>query len=223
MSTVEHEQRLAAAELASQTRWRVGVIVVTAVVVLAVGLLVSRFRGGADVVYRAVPGEVAMPAAVLTDTDGEPYDLAARTAGAYTLLFFGYTSCPDACPIQMAVLGAAFDDLRGDVIDDLTVVFVSTDPDRDTPAVIRSYLDQFDASFVGLTGTADELRDVQFAAGVPAATVGVAEDDGDYLVGHATQVLLFDRDGIAQRVYPLGVRQGDWVTDLSDLVGGDGA
>ena len=223
MSATEQQERLAADALAAQTRWRVGAIAVVAVLVLVVGLAVARLRHDGDRVYRELDGDLSMPAARLVDTDGAPYDLRAATAGTYTLVFFGYTSCPDACPIQMAVLGAAFDDLAGDVIDDLTVVFVSTDPARDTPAAIRSYLDQFDSSFVGLTGSADQLRDVQFAAGLPAATVDEPDADGEYLVGHATQVLLFDRQGVARRAYPLGVRQSDWVADLTELVGGDGA
>jgi protein SCO1/2 len=139
------------------------------------------------------------------------------------MLFFGYTSCPDACPIQMAVLGRAFTDLPGSVRDDLRVVFVSTDPARDTPDVLRSYLDQFDETFVGLTGDRRSLRAAQLEAGVPVATVDTPDDDGDYLVGHATQVLVFDRDGVARRAYPLGVRQNDWVADLTDLVEDDGA
>ena len=139
------------------------------------------------------------------------------------MLFFGYTSCPDACPIQMAVLGRAFTDLPGSVRDDLRVVFVSTDPARDTPEVLRSYLDQFDETFEGPTGDRSALRTAQLEAGVPVATVDTPDDDGDYLVGHATQVLVFDRDGVARRAYPLGVRQNDWVTDLTAIVEDDGA
>lgn len=217
------EARLEDERIRSETRWRVAGIAVVAVLVLVVGLVVGHLRARQDTVYAELSGAVTMPAAVLTDTDGQPFDLRAETDGHITMMFFGYTSCPDACPIQMAVLGRAFTDLPGSVRDQLRVVFVSTDPARDTPEVIRAYLDQFDETFIGLTGDRDVLRDAQFAAGVPAATVDTPDDDGDYLVGHATQVLVFDRDGVARRAYPLGVRQNDWVADLADLVGDDGA
>jgi protein SCO1/2 len=207
----------------AETRWRVATIALVAVLVLVVGLVVNHVRSRPDTVYAELSGNVTMPAAVLTDTDGEPFDLRAETAGHITMVFFGYTSCPDACPIQMAVLGRAFTDLPGSVRDELRVVFVTTDPARDTPDVIRSYLDQFDETFIGLTGDRDALRAAQLEAGVPAATIDTPDDDGDYLVGHATQVLVFDRAGVARRAYPLGVRQNDWVADLADLVEDDGA
>lgn len=73
------------------------------------------------------------PALVGLDQHGEPYDFRAETAGAPTLLFFGYTHCPDACPAQMAILAAALDDVDPQVRDALEVVFVTVDPDRDTP------------------------------------------------------------------------------------------
>lgn len=211
------EQGSAERGLDAQARWRVGAILVVAVVLLMAGLLVSRARGERAMAFVHLDGSVTMPSAVLVDTDGEPFDLRAETTGRMTLLFFGYLSCPDACPIQMAVLGAAFGDLPSDVRDRYTVVFVTTDPARDSPDDLRAYLDRFDPSFVGLTGSSDELRDAQFAAGVPAATAAPPDADGDYLVGHATQVLLFDPDGVARRAYGLGVRQADWVADLQTL------
>ena len=203
--------------LDTQARWRIGTIVVAAIVLVVAGLFASRSQGQRAMAFAALDGSVTMPPAILVDTDGERFDLREETAGRMTLLFFGYLSCPDACPIQMAVLGAAFGDLPSDVRDRYTVVFVTTDPARDSPEDLRTYLDRFDPSFVGLTGSSDELRDAQFAAGVPAATANEPDADGDYLVGHATQVLLFDPDGIARRAYGLGVRQADWVDDLKTL------
>jgi len=208
------------AEGRAQTRVRVIVIGVVAVTVLMVGLLVGYMRDGGDpstaYVELAIP--VEMPDLVLTDTDGDPFSLRDETDGRVTLLYFGYLSCPDACPIHLAVLGKTFEGLTGEVRDQLDVVFVSTDPARDEPAEIREYLDRFDRSFIGLTGSTEELRTAQVAAGVPVAVAEPADEDGEYLVGHATQVLVFDRDGVARRVYPFGVRQSDWVVDLTELV-----
>lgn len=202
------------------TRVRSLVIVTTAVLLLATGLLVAASRDG-DTGTRAfveLAAPLDLPGVVLTDTDGRPYDLRDEGDGLVTLLYFGYLNCPDVCPIHMAVLGATFDALPTAIREQLRVVFVTTDPARDDPAAIRAYLDRFDASFVGLTGSADELRSVQVAAGVPVAVAEPPDDVGDYLVGHATQVLAFERDGVARRAYPFGVRQSDWAADLVELV-----
>lgn len=198
-------------------RLRLAVIAATAVLVLAAGLGVNAMRREPVEAFVRLDRSLTMPDARLVATDGTPYDLRSETAGRVTLMFFGYLECPDACPIQMAVLGQAFDGLAGPVRDQFRVVFVTTDPARDGAAEIRTFLDRFDRSFIGLTGSPDQLRDVQFASGVPAAVAGAAEADGSYLVGHATQVLVFDRTGVAVRAYPLGVRQSDWARDLIEL------
>ncbi len=158
------------------------------------------------------------PDFTLTTTDGQPYDFQAETAGTLTLLFFGYTSCPDVCPIHMATLSAA---LEQPGMPDPTVVFVTTDPDRDTPERLRSWLDTFDADFVGLRGTREQVRAAEDAAGVAASIVetdsGAAEGD-DYVVGHAAQIIAYTPDDLAHVVYPFGVRRQDWQTDLPRLV-----
>lgn len=207
----EHERRT--------TRRRVITIAIVAFVVLAVGLAVGFTRSSEPTpnwVELSTP--VEMPDIVLTDTDGEPYDLRAESEGRVTLLYFGYLNCPDACPIHMAVLDHTFEQLAPDVRASIDVVFVTTDPERDSPADLGAFLDRFDPDFVGLTGSADDLRDAQVAAGVPVAVVEPADADGEYLVGHATQVVVFDADGVARRVYPFGVRQSDWLADLPRLV-----
>ena len=206
-----------------RTRFWVLLIAVCAVVVLLVGLTVGLQRSGSG--DDSSPGAaielgqpVEMPAVTLTDTDGRPYDLAAESEGRVTLLYFGYLECPDACPIHMAVLSKVMEAMPGEVREAVDVVFVTTDPDRDSPGQIREYLDRFDPSFIGLTGDPDTLVDAQIAAGVPVAVAEPADEDGDYLVGHATQVLVFDREGVARVVYPFGVRQSDWMEDLPAIV-----
>ncbi|MEZ5216428.1 MAG: SCO family protein [Ilumatobacteraceae bacterium] len=191
-----------------------------AALVLTIGIGVGVARSGeldGPSAYVELPVPVPLPSAALIDTDGRPYDLRDHLAGRMTLLFFGYTNCPDACPIQLAVLAKSFDALPSDVRARLSVVFVTTDPGRDTPERLRQYLDGFDSSFVGLTGSVGELSDLQIAAGVPVAVAEQPATDGTYLVGHATQVLVFEEDGFARRAYPFGVRQSDWVHDLPYL------
>lgn len=201
-------------------RVRVIMIATFAVVLLAVGLIIGFTRPSAEAEpnWIELGRPVEMPDVVLTDTDGRPYDLRAEQQGRVTLLYFGYLNCPDACPIHLAVLGGTFERLDPDVRAQIDVVFVTTDPDRDSPAEIGDFLGRFESDFVGLTGSEDALRDAQVAAGVPVAIQEPADETGDYLVGHATQVLVFDPDGVARRVYPFGVRQSDWLVDLPKLV-----
>jgi len=158
------------------------------------------------------------PDITLTDTDGRPYDLRARTEGKLTLLFFGYTHCPDACPLQLAGIAASLERSSAAVKEATEVVFVTTDPARDDPATLRRYLDGFNRRFVGLTGTPEQLVAAQEAAGVAIAGAEEPDADGDYVVGHATQILAFTPDDLAHVVYPAGIRQGDWAHDLPQLL-----
>jgi len=170
-----------------------------------------QWRG--TVLDRPVP----VPDVTLTGTDGQPYELRSRSAGKLTLLFFGYTHCPDACPLQMATIAAALEGQSARVRTATDVVFVTTDPARDTPERLRTWLDGFNTRFVGLTGSPADLVAAQEAAGVPLSGAEPADDDGAYVVGHATQVLAFTPDGVARLAYPAGIRQADWRHDLPQL------
>jgi protein SCO1/2 len=152
----------------------------------------------------------------LSDTDGRPFDFQAETEGYLTLLFFGYTYCPDVCPIHMANIGAVLDDFPFDTRQAIKVVFVTTDPERDTPERLRDWLDNFDPSFIGLRGNRDEVNEIQMALGLPASVI--EETGDDYLVGHSARVLAFTKDNLAHISYPFGTRQADWAHDLPKLV-----
>jgi protein SCO1/2 len=97
------------------------------------------------------------------------------------------------------------------------VVFVTTDPERDTPERLRAWLDHFDKGFVGLTGTAAEIDSTQRLLRVPPA---VRDDigDGRYLVGHVAHIIVFTRDGLGRFAFPFGTRQADWARELPALV-----
>src|SRR5580704_16384406 len=124
----------------------------------------ETYRGG------LVTPPLPKPRFVLTDTSGAPFDFWNRTQGSVTLLFFGYTYCPDQCPMHMANLGAALKSMPAGIADQVKLVFVTTDPARDSPSVVRRWLDLFDQRFVGLTGTERAIEAVERAAGVPPAT-----------------------------------------------------
>jgi protein SCO1 len=184
--------------------------------VLAGFALAQPARGDA---YRGalVTPPLPKPRFVLTDTSGAPFDFWDRTRGAVTLLFFGYTNCPDQCPMHMANVGMALKKLPSDIADRVKLVFVTTDPARDTPPELRRWLDRFDKRFVGLTGSDAALAAAQKAAGVPAASRHEL-NNGNYAVAHANFVVAYTQDNRAHVIYPGGVNQADWVHDLPLLV-----
>ena len=155
------------------------------------------------------------PAFTLTDTTGAPFDFAARTTGP-TLLFFGYTHCPDVCPTTMADIAVGLRQVDPAVAARTSVVFVTTDPARDTPQVLGEYLDRFDADlptqFVGLTGTQQEIDQAQLAAGVPQA-----EDMGQT---HSALLLLYGTDGEADVAFDAGNSGADIAHDLAIVAAG---
>lgn len=159
------------------------------------------------------------PSFILTDTSGQPFDFAAATRGRATLLFFGYTNCPDICPTTMADIAAAKRIVSPQVRAQLSVVFVTTDPARDTVSVIRRWLDQFDQSFIGLTGTAAEVEAAQQSAGVPVAQAEQAPGK-PYDVAHAVQVAAFGGDDELKVLYFADSGVGDFAADLPRLAEG---
>ncbi|MGW1077585.1 SCO family protein [Streptomyces sp. NPDC002537] len=166
-----------------------------------------------------LPRPFDKPDMKLTDTGGEAYDFAARTAGKVTLLYFGYTHCPDVCPTTLADIALAKRKLPEDQQRNLNVVFVSTDPDRDKPDELRKWLDSFDKSFVGLRGS---IKDVIRAAG----TVGVpieapkVDKNGDVEVEHGARVIAFGADGKARLSYTISAGPETFQHDLPLLMKG---
>jgi len=151
----------------TRKRWIIAVVTATAAAAAAIagfGLLAPADSGraqGPPVRVQArstgfagslIEPPIPRPELVLADTAGRSFDVSARPAGEVTVLFFGYTHCGDLCPTTMADLAAARRRLPASTRDVVQVVFVSEDPARDTPEVLREWLDRFDADFVGLRG-----------------------------------------------------------------------
>lgn len=157
---------------------------------------------------------IPKPDLVLADTEGRSFDLRKQTEGYVTLLFFGYTHCPDVCPVQMATLGAAFEDLSPEVRSRIKVLFVSTDPERDTPERLRGWLDGFDKGFVGLSGPIERINAALSTMMLPGVAVLPPRGDEDPPIGHPAAVLAFGFDGLARVRYGFGVRRTDWAHDL---------
>ena len=171
----------------------------------------ADYRGG--VVVPPLP----RPKFVLTDTSGAPFDFWAKTQGRVTLLFFGYTRCPDICPMHMTYLAAALKKLPHGVANQITVVFVTTDPSHDTRKVLRAWLDNFNESFVGLTGTQAAIDAAQIAANIPPARKASLAN-GTSGISHAAFVLAYTKDNLTHVIYPSGISQADWLHDLPQLV-----
>ena len=170
-----------------------------------------------------LPEPLAKPEFVLTRTDGHAYDFARETRGKVALLFFGYTHCPDVCPLHMANIAAVLAKMPWEEREAIRVVFVTTDPERDTPERLGTWLSGFDPEFVGLRGAPDTINAIQKTLGlVPASRQPSADSSGEYLVGHAAQVIAFGRDNVSRVVYPFGTRQDDWAHDLPLLARDEG-
>jgi len=160
------------------------------------------------------------PSFVLTDTSGQPYDFAQQTAGRLTLLYFGYTNCPDICQTTMSELAAA---QARPGTPPATVVFVTVDPARDTTTVLRQWLDHFDAGFVGLTGTPAQVEAAEQAAKVPVATRAPGGSGDEYFMSHPGVVLAFAPDGLGYTRYDFGTTISQLQFDLAVLAGRTGA
>lgn len=166
------------------------------------------YRGG------LVSPPLPKPHFTLYDTSGVAFDFSAKTGGYVTLLFFGYTHCPDMCPLQMQTIAQAMKKIPPSAADKFKVIFVTTDPQRDSPEVLRSWLDRFDRRFIGLTGSQAAIDAAQIAANLTPANKSDVRPDGGYDVGHAAFVLAYTKDNLAHVIYPVGVKGEDFVHDL---------
>lgn len=174
----------------------------------------------------AAPGTVTLdtpdtkPHLTLTDQNGHSYDLVRQTAGHPTLLYFGYTHCPDVCPTTMADIAQAAHKMPAADRRELHVVFVSTDPSRDTPRRLKQWLGSIDPSFTGLTGNFAAVQKAARTLGVGIAAP-VKHKDGSETVSHGAQVFAFSpKDDKAHLFYTSGTSEQRYASDLPKIVKG---
>ena len=164
------------------------------------------------------------PDFTLTDTDGRPFHFASDTRDMVTLLYFGYTNCPDVCPQHLVNIANALKRMPADAQSRVRVVFVTTDPARDTPERLRSWLNNFDRRFIGLSGSSDDVNAIEMKLGLPMSRMESMDHMSNgprtptYGVGHAAQVLAFTPDDSLRAEYPGGFTIDDWANDLPRLV-----
>ena len=149
----------------------------------------------------------AVPAQTLTTHTGEAFDLREGTAGRFALLFFGYTYCPDICPIQMASANAALQRLTDEERARVVELFVTMDPQRDSVERLAEWIDGMRSPAIGLRGTTSELEGLLSSMGFVMPPMssrqplpGGTEDD--YLVPHPTSLFLITPDGMGRFQYP---------------------
>jgi cytochrome oxidase Cu insertion factor (SCO1/SenC/PrrC family) len=163
--------------------------------VLALALCATSLRAGPQVNTDATDGRGGRSPAAdfsLTDQDGRPFRLS-QLRGKVALLFFGYTSCPDACPTTLSKLSRVYK-MLGDEGGRVVTIFVSVDPQRDTPRALKEYLNYFRINSVGLTGTKEEIDSV---VGQYGARYEIEQSDSaaGYHINHSTDLYLIDQRG----------------------------
>ncbi|MBX9397940.1 SCO family protein [Streptomyces sp. TRM72054] len=177
-------------------------------------------EAGSDKAATVLDQPFEKPDLVLTDTKGEKYDLRKETAGRPTLIYFGYTNCPDVCPLTMNNIAVAKTKLPKAEQDELRIVFVTTDPDRDTPAALGKWLKGIDPQVIGLTGDFDTIQ-------AAARTLGITiepphKEKGKIVSTHGTQVVAFSPKTDAGYVlYGEDATVDDYIKDLPKLVKGE--
>lgn len=135
--------------------------------------------------------------------------------GKVVLLYFGYTYCPDICPTTLANLARVMDKL-GRRSDEVQVVMISVDPERDTPEKLAKYVTTFDPSFIGLTGSPAEIATVTTMMGIFYEKESGTIESG-YLVNHTASILVIDQEGALRLVYSLDTPDEDIASDLRQL------
>ncbi len=158
------------------------------------------------------------PDIALTDTDGQPYSLAASTDKPLTLVFFGYTNCPDFCPLVLNNIAAGLNQLDAADRKKVDVVLVTTDPERDDEKTMRAYLDRYDKSFIGLTGDLDTIIELGEPIHVYVNDGKKLPTGGYDLGGHSTFTLAIDSHDEAVVLWNQETSAAEFAADIHTLL-----
>ncbi len=184
---------------------------------LTIGLFSGELRIG-PYTFHGTTFEVAEPMGEfsLTDHHGDPVSLS-DFQGKVVLLYFGYTFCPDVCPTTLNELAVALEKLSQKEREQVQVLMVSVDPQRDTPEALADYLAHFDPTFLGLSGTEEEI-----AAAAKTFGIFYQKQDGTaktgYLVDHTASVISLNKEGALRVIYSFNTPGEDIAADLRRLV-----
>jgi cytochrome oxidase Cu insertion factor (SCO1/SenC/PrrC family) len=198
-------------------RWLPAAVAAMALAVVA-AVLGVRFLVPAEQAATAQKGEVLI---------GGPFELTDHTGrrvsdqdfrGRFMLVYFGYTSCPDMCPLGLQTVSQALDELPPELQDKVVPLFMTVDPARDTAEVLRDYLQPFHPRLVGLTGSEAEVADALRAYRVYARKADATASDGSYLVDHSTFTYLMDEDGKYLSHFGHGTTSDEMAKRLGELL-----
>lgn len=136
--------------------------------------------------------------------------------GKVVVLYFGYTYCPDVCPITLSKLDRAMD-ILGDKADDVQVIMISVDPERDTPEILEEYMAHFNPTFLGVTGDTNTIDRIATVYGVYYEAAEGSDATG-YLVNHTATVMIVDKDGYLKLVLPFEGTAEEIASDVDNFL-----
>ncbi|MBJ9974532.1 SCO family protein [Pseudomonas sp. S75] len=195
-----------------------------AVAALILGLLVAKALSGRGDASQAqlidagiilLPQSRSVPAVGMIDQNGQPF-AADQLKGKWSLVFFGYTYCPDICPTTLAQLRQVKSQLPKDTLERLQVVLVSVDPNRDTPQQLKQYLVYFDKDFIGLAGSIEDTQTLAKALSIPFVPADTRQPG--YTVDHSGNLALLGPDGRQRGFIRAPFDNGKLVAQLPKLV-----
>ena len=189
----------------------IGIILGISTIFLALWLSDLFYQYNGSLIEPAVQA----PEISLTNQDGQPWVLKGQK-GKAVIIFFGYTSCPDVCPTTLSLF-RQMKELLGKQADNVDFVYITVDPERDTPEKLKANLAAFDSEFIGLTGSIEELEPVWKSYGVFHQKVETESASG-YLMDHSATTYVINPDGDLRLTYPFGMDVGQIVDDIKHLL-----
>ncbi|GLK87471.1 SCO family protein [Pseudomonas turukhanskensis] len=206
------------------TRKQITVAILVAIVALVFGLTVNRVLSGKghgdpaamiDAGIILLPQSRTLPDLTLTNQLGQPVQVD-ELKGKWSLLFFGYTFCPDICPTTLAQLRDLKGKLPKEAVDNLQVVLVSVDPNRDTPDQLKKYLGYFDPQFQGLTGELGNIQKLANAVSIPFIPADTSKEN--YTVDHSGNLVVIGPDGTQRGFIRAPLNNAKLAVQIPELV-----
>jgi protein SCO1/2 len=189
----------------------VGIVIGLAVVLMVSAMFFQSYNYHGSV----IDPPIQAPNFTLTDTNGESWELSDQK-GDLLLIFFGYTSCPDVCPLTLSEF-KQIKAILGENAKDVEFIYITVDPERDTPEKLKAYLSNFDPDFVGLSGAAENLVPVWKSYGVYHQKVET-ESQAGYLVDHTATIYGINKNGELSITFPFGMEVKQIVDDIEHML-----
>ena len=152
----------------------------------------------------------------LINTDNKPFSQE-DFIGKWNLIFFGFSFCPDICPITMSLLAKVQSSLETDEKNKVDFFMVTVDPARDSPAALRKYLDNFSKTFIGLTGTLDQIYNFSTQVNAPFSPV-LNQEGSHYTVDHSGNIILINPEGKLAGIFKMPHDQKNITVAIADLI-----